>query len=98
MSSWSRSPLRLPLYQFCLLGALLIACIGIALRFDVDFTVFHGAVQILRGGSYEVYGVPVGMLKARFFYGPLFLVLLSPLARFSFFAAKLIWIALQTAA
>lgn len=78
---------------------LLVACVAIEIRYDVDFLGMHGtAVRVAEGELSKVYKDPVGLRGVHYFYGPVSLVLIKPIGFLSFAFAKTIWILIQCAA
>ena len=85
----------MPAYRKFLLGLLLVPCWIISFPFDVDLRVMHGVGRWLYSDLGKVYNDPAAI--GRFFYGPIFLLLLKPVGYFSYPVAQWIWLALQTA-
>lgn len=79
-----------------LLFLLLIPCWVIAFKYHVDLKVLHAVAEMISTNVLHVYdgGISIG----RFFYGPVTLLLIWPLSFFSYGAAELVWVIVQTVA
>ena len=76
------------------LGSLLLSGVVIAFRFNVDFAVLYRVAKEIGLSTLQVYEPTVG--EPGFFYGPVSLVLIRPLALLSYAEGHLLWIALQS--
>ena len=80
-----------------LLALLLLPCWGIAVRYGVDLFNLHFAASLVHAHDYtHVYAHNPGV--GPYFYGPISLILIEPIALLSLPVAKGVWIGLQTVA
>lgn len=74
---------------------LLIPCVGITLRYHVDFVNMYQTAKWTHEDLSRIYADNEASGLGRFFYGPVMLVLIKPLGKLSFAAAKSVWVGLQ---
>lgn len=74
---------------------LLIPCVVITLRYHVDFVNMYQTAKWTHEDLTRIYADNEASGLGRFFYGPVMLVLIKPLGRISFVAAKWVWVGLQ---
>lgn len=80
--------------RLSLMLILLVACIGIAISGGIDFVVYHWAAFLSHTNVEGVYTLPAGS-GGYYYYGPIFLAMLSPLGWLGYPVAKAIWIGIQ---
>lgn len=80
--------------QLALLFVLTIPCIVIAIRYNIDLVNIYAAAKFTATDLTRVYAYNGAL--GRYFYGPFSLVLINPMAYFSYTEVKYFWIFLQT--